>query len=80
MTEIQPGKIPYDAWFDDNIPKAQYGSLQCWIANENTAKWSTEVDMTLHSKMYEIATLTGLLIGASEKAIDDQNKQKILVV
>tara|TARA_B100000214_G_C23544788_1_gene435698 strand:+ start:300 stop:524 length:225 start_codon:yes stop_codon:yes gene_type:complete len=74
MTEIQPGKIPYDAWFDDNIPKAQYGSLQCWIANENTAKWSTEVDMTLHSKMYEIATLTGLLIGASEKAIDDQNK------
>ena len=80
MTEIQPGKIPYDAWFDDNIPKAQYGSLQCWIANKNTAKWSTEVDMTLHSKMYEIATLTGLLIGASEKAIEDQNKQKILVV
>ena len=74
MTQIKPGKIPYDAWFDDNIPKAQYGSLQCWIANENTAKWSTEVDMTLHSKMYEIATLTGLLIGASEKAIDDQNK------
>ena len=74
MTEIKPGKIPYDAWFDDNIPKAQYGSLQCWIANENTAKWSTEVDMTLHSKMYEIATLTGLLIGASEKAIDEQNK------
>ena len=74
MTEIKPGKIPYDAWFDDNIPKAQYGSLQCWIANENTAKWSTEVDMTLHSKMYEIATLTGLLIGASEKAIEDQNK------
>ena len=74
MTEIKPGKIPYDAWFDDNIPRAQYGSLQCWIANENTAKWSTEVDMTLHSKMYEIATLTGLLIGASEKAIDDQNK------
>ena len=64
----------YDAWFDESIPKAQYGSLQCWIANENTAKWSTEVDMTLHSKMYEIATLTGLLIGASEKAIDDQNK------
>ena len=74
MTEIKPGKIPYDAWFDDNIPQAQYGSLQCWIANENTAKWSTEVDMTLHSKMYEIATLTGLLIGASEKVIDDQNK------
>ena len=74
MTQIKPGKIPYDPWFDDNIPKAQYGSLQCWIANENTAKWSTEVDMTLHSKMYEIATLTGLLIGASEKAIDDQNK------
>ena len=58
MTEIKPKNTHYDAWFDDNIPKAQYGSLQCWIANENTAKWSTEVDMTLHSKMYEIATLT----------------------
>ena len=47
MTEIKPDKIPYDAWFDDNIPQAQYGSLQCWIANESTAKWSTEVDITL---------------------------------
>ena len=74
MTYKAPDKSVYDWWFDQNIPKAQYGSLQCWIANENTAKWSTEVDMTLHSKMYEIATLTGLLIGASEKAIDDQNK------
>ena len=74
MTELNPNNTHYDAWFDDNIPKAQYGSLQCWIANENTAKWSTEVDMTLHSKMYEIGTITGLLIGASEKAIDDQNK------
>ena len=74
MTEIKPDKIPYDAWFDDNIPQAQYGSLQCWIANESTAKWSTEVDITLHSKMYELATLTGLLIGASEQVIDNEDK------
>ena len=53
-------KIPYDPWFDYDIPQAQYGSLQCWIANESTAKRSTEVDITLHSKMYELATLTGL--------------------
>ena len=74
MTEIKPNNTHYDAWFDDNIPKAQYGSLQCWIANENTAKWSTEVDITLHSKMYELATLTGLLIGASEQVIDNEDK------
>ena len=74
MTEIQPGKIPYDPWFDYDIPQAQYGSLQCWIANESTAEWSTEVDITLHSKMYELATLTGLLIGASEQVIDNEDK------
>ena len=74
MTETKPNNTHYDAWFDDNIPKAQYGSLQCWIANENTAKWSTEVDITLHSKMYELATLTGLLIGASEQVIDNEDK------
>jgi len=43
-------------------------------SNENTAKWSTEVDITLHSKMYELATLTGLLIGASEQVIDNEDK------
>tara|TARA_B100001057_G_scaffold478926_1_gene549938 strand:+ start:1016 stop:1240 length:225 start_codon:yes stop_codon:yes gene_type:complete len=74
LTEIKPDKIPYDPWFDYDIPQAQYGSLQCWIANESTAKWSTEVDITLHSKMYELATLTGLLIGASEQVIDNEDK------
>ena len=25
---------PYDWWFDKNVPKAQYGSLQCWLYKE----------------------------------------------
>ena len=41
-------------------------TLQCWIATENTAKWSTEVDDTIHSKMYDLATDSGLLLGGSE--------------
>ena len=26
-------EFEYDSWFRDDIPKAQYGSLQCWIEN-----------------------------------------------
>ena len=46
---------------------AQYGSLQCWITNENAEPWSTAYDMTIHSIMYEIATANGLLLGSSEE-------------
>ena len=62
----EPYKIPYDSWFDYNIPEAIHGALQCWIATENTAKWTTEVDETIHSKMYDLATESGLLLGGSE--------------
>ena len=55
MTYKAPKHIEYDAWFDENIPRAQYGSLQCWIANELTQPWSNAYDVTLHSKKYEIA-------------------------
>ena len=57
----------YDAWFDESIPKAQYGSLQCWIANEKTQPWSNAYDMTIHSIMYEIATKNGLLLGGASE-------------
>ena len=57
----KPYKIPYDPWFDYNIPAAINDTLQCWIATENTAKWTTEVDDTIHSKMYDLATDSGLL-------------------
>ena len=50
MTYPAPDKTPYDPWFDDNIPSAQYGSMQCWIATEDTAQWSTVFDATVHSK------------------------------
>ena len=36
-------KLPYDPWFDYNLPTAITDTLQCWIATENTAKWTTEV-------------------------------------
>ena len=60
-------EISYDWWFDQNIPKAQYGSLQCWITNEKAEPWSNAYDMTIHSIMYEIATKNGLLLGSSEE-------------
>ena len=60
--------MKYDFWFDDKIPKAQYGSLQCWIANENMKPWTNAYDMTVHSIMYEIAVKNGLLLsGGSEE-------------
>ena len=62
----EPYKIPYDSWFDYNIPAAINDTLQCWIAPQNTAKWTTEVDDSIHSKMYDLATDSGLLLGGSE--------------
>ena len=47
MTYKAPDKSAYDWWFDQNIPKAQYGSLQCWIANEKTQPWSNAYDITI---------------------------------
>tara|TARA_B100001175_G_scaffold38889_1_gene28274 strand:+ start:1527 stop:1736 length:210 start_codon:yes stop_codon:yes gene_type:complete len=69
MTFPVSHNAPYDPWFDDEIPQAQYGSMQCWIGNEDTAQWSTHFDASVHSKMYEIATLTGVLIGGSDEII-----------
>ena len=66
MTFPAPDKTPYDPWFDYNIPAAISDTLQCWIATENTAKWTTEVNDTIHSKMYDLATESGLLLGGSE--------------
>ena len=54
-------EFEYDSWFRDDIPKAQYGSLQCWIENEKTQPWTNAYDMTIHSLMYEIAVQNGLL-------------------
>ena len=62
----KPYKIPYDPWFDYNIPAAISDTLQCWLTDHNTSRWTTEVDNSLHSKMYELATNKGLLLGGSE--------------
>ena len=59
-------KLPYDPWFDYNLPTAITDTLQSWIATENTAKWTTEVDDSIHDKMYNIATDSGLILGGSE--------------
>ena len=66
MTYPAPDKTPYDPWFDYNIPAAIRDTLQCWIATENTSEWTTKVDETIHSKMYDLATDSGLLLGGSE--------------
>jgi len=66
MTFPAPDKTPYDPWFDYNIPSAIVDTLQCWIATENTSKWTTEVDETIHSKMYNLATDSGLLLSGSD--------------
>ena len=54
-------EFEYDSWFRDDIPKAKYGSLQCWIENEKTQPWTTAYDMTIHSIMYNIAVQNGLI-------------------
>ena len=54
-------EFEYDSWFKDDIPKAKYGSLQCWIENEKTQPWTTAYDMTIHSIMYNIAVQNGLI-------------------
>ena len=38
-------EFEYDSWFRDDIPKAQYGSLQCWIENEKTRPWTTAYEI-----------------------------------
>ena len=65
----KPYKIPYDPWFDYNIPAAITDTLQCWLADHNSSRWTTEVDDSLHSKMYDIATNSGLILGGSESLV-----------
>ena len=69
MTYPAPDKTPYDPWFDYNIPAAIRDTLQCWIATENTSEWTTKVDETIHSKMYDLATGSGLLLSGSESLV-----------
>ena len=69
MTYPASDKTPYDPWFDYNIPAAIRDTLQCWIATENTSEWTTKVDETIHSKMYDLATGSGLLLSGSESLV-----------
>jgi hypothetical protein len=69
MTFPAPDKISYDPWFDYKIPSAIYDTLQCWIATEKTSEWTTKVDNNIHSKMYDLATKNGLLLGGSESVV-----------
>ena len=62
-------KLPYDPWFDYNLPTAINDTLQCWIATDNTAIWTTEVDDSVHAKMYDLATNNGLILGGSESLV-----------
>ena len=57
--------MKHDWWFDDDIPKANYGSLQCWIDNKNAKKWVSDTDLSIHSLMYEMASINYTMIGGS---------------
>ena len=61
--------VPIPTLLIDNIPAAISDTLQCWLADHNTSTWTTEVDDSLHSKMYELATGSGLLLKGSESLI-----------
>ena len=57
--------MKHDWWFDEEIPKATYGSLQCWIDNKNTKKWVSDTDLSIHSLMYEMASISHTMLGGS---------------
>ena len=44
---------PYDWWFDKNVPKAQYGSLQCWLYKEKE-EYINAYDMLLGLSLIHI--------------------------
>ena len=48
---------PYDWWFDKNVPKAQYGSLQCWLYKEKE-EYINAYDMLLGSCSVSYTHLT----------------------
>ena len=37
--------------------------------NDDKTKWTTKVDNNIHSKMYDLATKNGLLLGGSESVV-----------
>tara|TARA_B100000287_G_scaffold338275_1_gene324266 strand:+ start:7878 stop:8105 length:228 start_codon:yes stop_codon:yes gene_type:complete len=68
MTYPAPDKIPYDEWFHphDSMPIATEGKHFDW---EDTAPCEYEPpdeEITMHEKMYRLATKNGSTIGGSE--------------
>ena len=60
--------MKYDPWFDDSIPKAQYGSLQCWITN-SAKPWVSDYDLSLHNVMYSMAGINLALLGGGSNGM-----------
>ena len=62
--------MKYDPWFDDSIPTAQYGSLQCWIYNDNVNPWVKDVDLTtIHNVMYSMAGINLAILGGGSSGV-----------
>ena len=62
--------MKYDPWFDDSIPKAQYGSLQCWIYNDNVKPWVKDVYLTtIHNVMYSMAGINLAILGGGSSGV-----------
>ena len=46
---------PYDWWFDEKIPRAKYGSLQCWLYDhKREEKYINAYDMLVGSCLYKM--------------------------
>ena len=62
--------MKYDPWFDDSLPTAQYGSLQCWIYNDNVKPWVKDVDLTtIHNVMYSMAGINLAILGGGSSGV-----------
>ena len=59
----------YDWWFDNDIPKAKYGALQCWIYNEDAKPWIQDSDLTIHNAMYTMAGLNLAILGGGSSGV-----------
>ena len=46
---------PYDWWFDEKIPRAKYGNLQCWLYDhKREEKYINAYDMLVGSCLYKM--------------------------
>ena len=71
MTYPAPDKLPKDDWFDnplDSMPIATDKGGFDWEDTAPSEYEPPEEEITIHEKMYRLATKNGSTIGGSENA------------